>query len=279
MTSEFYVLIFGMFTVLSWHMSVQNVLNSQGQTILAHTASGAKQQFARLNNIPQSHVVLYKHQGREKVRQETFLLSGRWSVQARPVVGDHIHMAISFWIHGEPRTQAEHDRPPIENIAYETGKDTDICQQPGDIAYQKTWPHAGVHTHCDGLIHVHPWSAPRALRKEGLDVQMGLWFDQVGIEYREWPQTSIQFIDGTRYDSNETHQWHIAEKTCFKDTITTIYTKQFDNIWLGHAYASYVAWFGPKDSDAPDDIDSHIEHLKQVGVHGSYGEPYPHSCS
>lgn len=279
MTSEFYVLIFGMFIVLSWHMSMQNVLNSRGQIILAHTASGAKQQFARLNNIPQTHVVLYKHDGYRKKRQDTFLLSGRWSVKARPIVGDHIHMAISFWINNKPRPYAEHDRPPIENIPYETGKDTDICLQPGNISYQKMWPHAGIHTHCDGLIHVHPWSAPRTLRQEGLDVQLGMWFDQVGIEYRELPQTSIKFKDGTRFDSNETHQWHIAEKKCFKNTVSTIYTEQLDTIWLGYAYASYVAWFGPKNSAAPDDIDTHIEHLKQVGAYGAYGEPYPHSCS
>lgn len=278
MSKEFFVLIFGMLATLSWHMSMQNIMNSQGLTILTHTASGAKQQFASLNNIPQSHVLLYKHKGHRKIRQNAFLLSGRWSAQVRPVSGDHIHMAISFWIHGTPRIQAEHDRPPIQNIEYETGKDTEICLQPGNISYQKMWPHAGVHTHCDGLIHVHPWSAPKSLRKEGLDVQLGLWFDQVGIEYRELPQTSIQFKDGTRYDSNTTHQWYIAEKKCFKDTTSTIYTEQFDTIWLGHAYASYVVWFGLKDSESPGDIESHIQHLQQVGVYGLHGEEYPQSC-
>ena len=81
------------------------------------------------------------------------------------------------------------------------------------------------------------------------------------------------------YSSNKTHQWHIAEKICFKDKKPTkIYTSHLDQIWLGHAYASYIAWFGPKDSTIPNDIPSRITHLKNVGVHGAFNTPYPQDC-
>lgn len=280
MTAEFYVLMVAMLCIMAWHMSMQHIDSRRNTYIVARTTHDAKRQFSMQQRIPQTHVLTYKHEGPRKLPMESVALAGRWSIGARPVVGDHIHMAISFWIHGKPRLFAEHDRQPLESIPYELSfkKDSDICQTPGDIAYQKLWPHAGVHTHCDGLIHVHPWSAPRSLRKEGMDVTLGLWFDQVGIEYREYPQVSIQFADGSRYDSNNTHRWHVAEKICFKGNIDNIYTNQLDFIWLGYAYASYVVWFGPVDSTPPDDIPSHIEHLKSVGVHGAFNQPYPQDC-
>lgn len=281
MQKEFYVILFSVLLVMALQMMQVNVRNQQMAIVLARTSVGARMYYANQMNIPESHVILYDHIGHLRRPARGFFLSARSSLGERPVVGDHIHMAISFWIHGVPRHMAEHDRAPIQTIGYEPpyGKDLRICQTPGNTSYHKVWSHAGVHTHCDGLIHVHPWSAPRSLRKEGLDVRLGLWFDQVGIEYREWPDVSITFADGQRIDSNTTHRWHIAEKTCFHDKEPAqIYTTQLDQIWLGHAYASYVVWFGSDDSIPPDDIPERIEHLKRVGVHGAFHRPYPHNC-
>ncbi len=277
MEREFYVIAIAMFFIICWIISAQHLQNNRGDVIFARTTDNAKQIFANIHDIPTTHVIVYKHEGRKKTPHEHFFLPWKAYIQARPVVGDHIHMAISFLIHGNPRLKAEHDREPIETIEYETAP-PQICNASGHIAYKKTWPHAGVHTHCDGLIHVHPWSSPRSIRKQGLDIQLGLWFDQVGIEYRETPLVSLQFADGTRYDSNETHQWHIAEKKCFLHNIEQIYTNQLDTIWLGHAYASYIAWFGKKDSNPPNDIPSHIQSLKAVGANGMRGQRYPQDC-
>lgn len=281
MQKEFYVIIFVLILVMALQMMLVSVHNQQTAIVLARTAIGARKLYARQLNIPESHVILYEHIGHQRQLASGFFLPARSSLGERPVVGDHIHMAISFWIHDNPRHIAEHDREPIQTIAYEPpfGKDKDICQTPGNISYHKVWSHAGVHTHCDGLIHVHPWSAPRSLRKEGLDVRLGLWFDQVGIEYREWPTVSITFPDGQRIDSNTTHRWHVAEKICFHDEIPAqIYTSQFDEIWLGHAYASYIVWFDTYNTPPPKDIPERIKHLKQVGVHGAFQKPYPHTC-
>ena len=280
MSREFYVLMVAMLAILAWHMSIHVVKSRHGDIIFARTSTDAQNQFARQHHIPNTHVVTYQHLGTHREPAQSALLHGRWSVGARPVVGDHIHMAISFWIHGQPREHAEHDRTPIEDIAYEQsfGKDPQLCLDNRDTAYQKVWPHAGVHTHCDGLIHVHPWSAPRTLRREGLDVQLGLWFDQVGIAYHEYPSVSLQFPDGQRFDSNTTHRWHVAEKTCFKKEKYTLYTDHLDSIWLGHAYASYVVWFDIIGSNPPTDISSHIERLRAVSVHGAFGQSYPQSC-
>lgn len=280
MTPEFYILMLAALTILAWHMSLHPVLSHANTFIFARTSQHAIQQFSQSFQIPTSHVIAYQHHGRQKMPSQSVYLTGTWSVEARPVVGDHIHMAISFWIHGKARTSVEHDRNPIETMHYEPpfGKDPHVCHVPGNVSYQKVWPHAGVHTHCDGLIHVHPWSAPRTLRKEGLDVTLGLWFDQVGIQYREYPDVSLEFADGSRYDSNATHRWHVAEKQCHHGKIDATYTKQLDNIWLGYAYSSYVLWFDTIGSKAPPDIDAHIQRLQHVGVHGAFGRPYPQTC-
>lgn len=281
MQKEFYAVLFVVILVMALQMMLVNVHNNQSANVIARTALGARMSYARQMNIPESHVILYEHVGHQRQLLNRFFLAAQSSLAEHPVVGDHIHMAISFWIHGIAHQIAEHDRQPIQAISYEPpfGKDRAICQTPGNISYHKIWPHAGVHTHCDGLIHVHPWSAPRSLRKEGLDVRLGLWFDQVGIEYREWPTVSLTFADGRRIDSNTTHRWHIAEKICFHDeSPAKIYTSQLDEIWLGHAYASYIVWFDTYNSPTPKDIPERIEHLKQVGVHGAFEKPYPHTC-
>ncbi len=280
MTKEFYLLMISTLAIFAWHMSLRPIMTPSGSFIMARNIKQAKAIFANMNNIPEHLTVTFQKKGHATLPADSIGLFGQWSIGARPIVGDHIHMAISFWIHGKPREHAEHDRNPIQYIPYESrrGKDTDICQVEGNIAYQKVWPHAGVHTHCDGLIHVHPWSAPRTLRKQGLDVQLGLWFDQVGIQYREYPTVSIQFPNGPKYTSNRTHVWRIAEKTCFKNDDVNIYDHHLDYIWLGHAYASYVVWFDVIESKPPSSIKTHIQHLQQVGAHGAFGKPYPQQC-
>jgi len=188
---------------------------------------------------------------------------------------------MSIYINGKLRTP-EHDRPIREDILYE--QKPKVCNVSGDIVYTKLWAHGGVHTHCDGLIHVHPWSAPRVIRKEGLDVQLGLWFDQVGIRYRELSTPSLSFGDG-RFDGNETHVWQLAERICYKDQDSSIYQHDFDKIWLGHAYGSYVLWYGPVGTDIPTPDAKHIDALLQVdalmvvGATGYDGNAYPSICN
>lgn len=263
-------------TILLWTTSKQRIYAKNGVFFYGHFRSSAIRQFASVFNVPPTHAEIFSHTGPfTSLYTRELLTPGRFSVRARPFVGDHIHMAIGFQMHGVPRRFAEHDRSPIEEEPYE--HKSELCQVPGTVAYTKMWPHAGVHTHCDGLIHVHPWSSPRTLRREGTDITLGLWFDQVGIRYYERPLT-IEFSDGTKYTSNTTHAWRIAERKCFTDEHATIYHEQFDRIWLGHAYASYVVWFDHIASTTPPNEQQHIHSLRRVGAHGYDNQPYPHSC-
>ena len=277
MPSEFYILCFLIVLFLVWNITLVNVDNIDGVVVRGHTAHNVMVQYANINEIEPQKVVIYKHIGHFKsVSSETILSGGRWSIGARPIVGDHIHAAISFWVGNQPR-DVEHDRNPIQHVEYEVNK-PDICKTPGTEAYTKLWPHAGVHTHCDGLIHIHPWSAPAVIRKEGMDIQLQLWFDQVGIQYRELPYVSLQFSDGLRLDGNQTHRWYASERKCFKDQQETIYTNQINQIWLGHAYASYVVWFGLIGSESPSQIESQLVRLREWGAKGYDQNPYPHTC-
>jgi hypothetical protein len=278
METEFKLLCLWVVMFLIWNITLISVDNKYDLQIRGHTSVNVIQQFARLQGIADEKVVLYKYDGHVRKYSSDILLSGgRWSIGARPVSGDHIHAAISFWIGDVPRLFAEHDRHPMDPIPYETKKPS-MCLAPDKNAYTKLWPHVGVHTHCDGLIHVHPWSAPKSIRKEGLDVQLGLWFDQVGIQYRESPFVSLEFADGLRLDGNATHRWYVAEKKCFNDSDAKIYSEYLDQIWLGHAYGSYVFWYGKIGSESPGDIESHIDSLKSVGVYSFNEYPYPQDC-
>lgn len=251
--------------------------------IQGHTTAELMQAYSQLTDVPQTHVVVYGHTGRNTTLEMTepnkhWLVLWpeitHWSIRARPVSGDHIHMAMSIWIGNEPKRLAEHDRNPIESVEYE--QKPEICPVPGTVAYEKVWPHVGVHTHCDGLIHVHPWSAPRVFRQEGLGIRLGLWFDQVGIRYREHPM-SLTFPDGIRHTNNKTHIWRVAEYKCFKERNYTVYARNIDQIWLGHAFANYVMWFG-SDKHPPNAIGTHISALQLVGANGFDGNKYPQHC-
>lgn len=266
-----------MFTsVLLWTVTKHRIYGENGSFFYGHSRSSIVRQFVSVFKVPKTHVEVFSHDGTfTSLYEREIFVPGRFSVRARPFVGDHIHMAIVFGVNGVAREKVEHDRSPIEEEPYE--HKSELCQVPGTVAYSKMWPHAGVHTHCDGLIHVHPWSSPRTIRREGTGVTLGLWFDQVGIRYFETP-LAIEFSDGTRYTSNATHVWRIAERECFTDDHATIYHSQLDRIWLGRAYASYTVWFDHVASATPPDLKQNIDSLKHVGAHGYDGNPYPHSC-
>jgi len=260
-----------------WNITLVSVDSQNGVVMRGHTATNVIEQYANIQSVDADKIVLYKFEGHMKRPNTDILLSGgRWLLKARPVIGDHIHAAISFYIDGKPLPSVLHDRNPTETIPYE--KKPSICKVEGDVAYTKMWPHCGVHTHCDGLVHIHPWSAPASIRKEGLDVQLQLWFDQTGIEYHEDPLISLKFPDGRRFDSNDTYRWYAAEKKCFKDKKSTIYDQNINQIWLGHAYASYVIWYGKIGSEEPLQVKSHIELLSKVSAKGYNGENYPQTC-
>ncbi len=104
--------------------------------------------------------------------------SGQWEFLYRPIFGDHIHLGYELNLNGKSITLRDHNM--THYVKYE---DKPSCPNPPPYAYIKKWYHTGVHTHCDNIIHVHPFSAPRELRVEGRKVNLGIWFENVGIFY------------------------------------------------------------------------------------------------
>lgn len=101
---------------------------------------------------------------------------GKFDFLYRPVFGDHIHLGYSLYINDTYFTMRDHNMS--HNVPYEKGPS---CSNAPPYAYVKKWYHTGVHTHCDQIIHVHPFSAPRELRVEGRKANLGMWFENVGI--------------------------------------------------------------------------------------------------
>lgn len=248
---------------------IRTIQVHQGLPMQAWSATNARAQFSTRYNVGDDKIIMWQRSGHKRIPTDNFWKTD--AISARPVSGDHIHMAMSIWVNNVPR-QAEHDRPYEEDIPYEQKEKS--CRVPGNIAYTKLWPHAGVHTHCDGIIHVHPWSAPTVLRREGRFITLGMWFDQVGIEYR---RQGLAFKTGERYDNNATHKWRLAEYPCFNQAGYNLYTEQFDRIWLGHAYGSYILWYG-RSTRPPPPIVEHIATLQRWGARGYDGKPYPQRC-
>ena len=104
---------------------------------------------------------------------------GEWKFLYRPIFGDHIHLGYSLHINDQFITLRDHNL--THNVKYEDHPPS--CPNAPPYAYVKQWYHTGVHTHCDDIIHVHPFSAPRELRVEGKKVNLGIWFENVGIFY------------------------------------------------------------------------------------------------
>ena len=147
----------------------------------------------------------------------------KWSLQYRPVVGDHLHIGIAISIDGKELTMR--DRNLTEPIPYEDFQAT--CANPPEYAYIKQWYHTGVHTHCDNIIHVHPWSAPRKLRVTGKEVTLAMWFESVGISV----MGNQLRIPGHEYSD----KWILDYYLNVTDKYPVFRTKnmeQIQNLWL-----------------------------------------------
>ena len=190
-------------------------------------------------------------------------IQGKWTIKYRPIVGDHIHLGISIRENNVDLTLR--DRKLVENIPYEDFKPSDTCIHPPKYAYTKQWFHSGVHTHCDNIIHVHPWSAPRELRVEGKSVTLGTWFESVGI--------AVSSLENKLRMPNSTYrEWTLEYYINVQDkyaSYTTTYVEEMVNLWLVDHHG-YIKLYD-KYSIAPP-RDTRVAGYKSVS---KVGETYP----
>jgi hypothetical protein len=159
----------------------------------------------------------------------------------RPIVGDHVHQGIAISVDGKPYTLR--DRNLTEPVPYEDFKPSDSCPNPPRYAYIKQWYHTGVHTHCDNIIHIHPWSAPKKLRVEGKDVTFKLWMESVGIEVGSLtnvlrvPGDPRGFRDGWTLE----YYAHVNDE---QPAFTTKNVEEMANLWLVDHHAFIKLYLG-----------------------------------
>ena len=116
------------------------------------------------------------------------------------------------------------------------------CPSPGDFAYEKRWYHNGVHTHCDGIIHVHPWSAPAQLRVEGRKIRLKLWFESVGIEVSPDNQgLKLPGQDEYIYDRNMEYYLDVTDDFPVFRSNTV---EEIINLWLVDHHGEILLWQG-----------------------------------
>ncbi len=152
-------------------------------------------------------------------------LGGKWRLTYRPLVGDHIHLGIVIRVNGVNVTLR--DRNTTEYVPYEDFPAT--CSNPPEYAYVKKWYHTGVHTHCDNIIHVHPWSAPREMRVTGKDVTLGMWFESVGVEVGSLQ--NVLRIPGYEYMDKWVLEYYV-NVTDSEPMFRTINVEEMENLWL-----------------------------------------------
>lgn len=190
----------------------------------------------------------------------TTRLEGSWKLKYRPFIGDHIH--LGYRIVYDDEDVVVRDRNLTEPIPYESHPPS--CPNPPEYAYVKQYYHTGVHTHCDGIIHVHPWSAPKDLRKEGRGVTLGLWFESVGI-------TASSTGHGFRLPGLDRYStFNMAYYVNVKDKEPAFVTSSFErisNLWLVDHQGGVVLWNGD------------IENVPEVGTkvlsYASHPSDYP----
>ena len=163
-----------------------------------------------------------------------------WSLRERPIVGDHIHLGMVLSVNNQVFNF--HDRNMSQPIPYEDDNYPVTCPSPGDFAYEKRWYHNGVHTHCDGIIHVHPWSAPDQLRVEGRKVRLKMWFESVGIEVSSDGQ-SLKLPGQKDY----IHDWNMEYYVNVMDDdphFQTTSVEEIVNLWLVDHHGEILLWQG-----------------------------------
>ena len=128
----------------------------------------------------------------------------------------------------------------------------------------------GIHTHGDGLIHIHPFADSAAGRKATL----GVFLDQVGISMTN--DTLVlpggTFKEGTTKCEGgkdgllQVAKWDHATDAAKGNKPNQIFTEGFDKIRLG-ADESFTIAFMPKDSTIPakPDVAQRIANVSDLG--------------
>ncbi len=148
---------------------------------------------------------------------------------------------------------AEATGPPRLTDHWHAAYSVVICDEVQDPILDETDP-SGIHTHGDGVIHIHPFSESVA----GNNAQLGAFLEASGLEVTDdrisVPPEGPEVVEGEDSCDGADAQVRVArwENADAVDTTEPqIFTESFDKIrFLGDREAITI-FFGPADADIP----------------------------
>jgi hypothetical protein len=211
---------------------------------------------------------------------------------ATPKVGEHIHAAYSIYTCVPETTPADGSTTtttaPTSTTAAATSVPTDsttttaggpstTVAAPGDVTGQFQAPLAdattdalGIHTHQDGVIHIHPFVSAAA----GRNATLGVFFDQVALQISDTKLTlpngqvfeeGVTKCQGGKDGIVEIAQWSSATDAANGARPNAVFTSGFRNIRLQNRQAYTIA-FLPAGQQIPIEktISSRLDTLGDV---------------
>lgn len=123
----------------------------------------------------------------------------------------------------------------------------------------------GIHTHADGFIHIHPFSA----RARGSRATLEVFFDQIALDATddEWELPGGQVrANGDECADGSEGQWRVAKWDAVDDPEPEIFEGGFDRIRFRDDGEVFTFFFGPRDAEIgqPDSINSTVDDLGPV---------------
>jgi hypothetical protein len=142
--------------------------------------------------------------------------------EASPAPGDHWHQAYGFFV-------CDSFLPPLSDAKADT---------------------SGIHTHADGIIHTHPFTAAYS----GDNATLGAWGDIVGVDFGS---DSIEMPDGTTYENGYDCNGQPATVSIYKwpaddpSASPEIFTSDFGDVLLDQDRAAFTFAVVPEGTEVP----------------------------
>ena len=188
---------------------------------------------------------------------------GRHVVLLRPLRGDHYHQRVVFKINGK-ELDPWHDVASIRGVPWENRSS---CVDR--FAYHSARGlHVGFHTHCDGVAHSHPWTAPHALSEVvgGAGHHTGLLLDAMGVECG--PRQPQLQLPNRSTPLNGTHSWRLV--VCSEGQTLLRVREHLDRLWYPVHGVSLVFSYGRTHETACE-----LDAVQLPESHGFDEYPYP----
>jgi hypothetical protein len=198
---------------------------------------------------------------------------------------DHVHSAYDTYVcvpdtaaPGSTTTTAPATGEPSATTTTSTTAPTSTTvAAPGDVPGQFLAPFTdatqdvlGIHTHGDGLIHIHPFTDSVAGRKATL----GVFLDQVGVSMTNEKltlPTGQTYTEGvTKCQGGKDGQLQVAKWNDVNDAAqgkkpNEIFTSGFDQIRLGASNAFTIAFMPPGSTiPAKSDVATRVANVSDL---------------